>query len=87
MTFSGNGSGTITGMTGTVSGTTHPTTVNYTTPAYGIGLPGVTVTDRFTGTTDAAGNTMTGTCTVVLTGATFTATGSSTATGSCTLRR
>ena len=79
--------GTITGVTGTVSATTYPANVTMATPAYGIGVAGVTVTDRYTGTTDGAGNTITGTCTVVLTGATFTATGSSTATGACTLRR
>jgi hypothetical protein len=81
--FSG---GTISGLTGTVSGTTYPATVNFAV-TYSFTGTSISVTDRFTGTTDATGSTMTGTMTVTLTNATFTATGSSTATGPVTLRR
>jgi hypothetical protein len=61
MTFSGGLSGTVTGLTGTVSGTTYPTTATFTTPQFTVtGFPG-TFSIRFSGPTDAAGNTMTGT--------------------------
>ena len=85
MTFSGGSSGSV-AVTGTLSGTTYPTTVNFTTSAYSIG-GGVTVTDSFSGTTDANGNSMTGTVMARLTGAVFNSTGTNTATGQSTLRR
>jgi hypothetical protein len=78
--------GTFSGLTGSFTGTVYPVTVTYT-QAYLI--PGAgTVTDRFSGTTDAAGNTLTGTMTVTLPpGFVFTATRLNTATGPVTLRR
>lgn len=85
MTFSGSSSGTVS-LSGTVSGTTYPTTVNFSTVAYPL-IAGVTLTDIFSGTTDANGTSMTGTITLRLTGATFVATGTNTATGQTTLRR
>jgi PEGA domain/PKD domain len=85
MVFSGNSAGSIS-VTGTVSGNTYPTTVNFTTPAYSIG-GGVTVTDSFSGTTDGNGSTMTGTVTARLTGGIFPTTGTNTATGQSTFRR
>jgi len=84
MTFSGNLSGTVTGLTGSVGGTTYPASVNFTTVYSVSGIP---VRQTFSGSTDSTGSSMTGTATVTLTGATFTATGSSTATGTATLRR
>lgn len=82
-TFSG---GTISGLAGTVSGTTYPVNVTYEV-RYTLSGTAITVSDRFTGSTSADGTTMTGTMTVTLTNAVFTATGSATATGPITLRR
>ena len=81
--FSGNF--TVTGLTGTISATTYPATVSFTQRYTIAGVVGVT--DQFSGSTDSTGSTMTGTMTVTLTNAFFTATGSSTATGPITLRR
>jgi hypothetical protein len=82
-TFSSGLSGS--GLTGTIAGTTYPVTVTYT-QAYNISIG--TVTDTFSGTTDATGATLTGTMTVTLpVGFVFTATNSRTATGPVTLRR
>jgi len=85
MTFSGNSSGTFP-LSGTVSGTTYPVTVNFATVTYTIGT-GVGLSDTFSGTTDSGGTSMAGTVTLRLTGAIFTSTGLATATGPSTLRR
>jgi hypothetical protein len=85
LVFSGNSAGSI-GVTGTLGGTTYPTSVNFTTPAYSIG-GGVMVTDSFSGNTDGNGATMTGTVTTRLSPPFVFPTGSNTATGTSTLRR
>lgn len=85
LTFSGSSSGAF-AVTGTVSGTTYPTTVNFATGFYSIGT-NITLRDSFSGPTDASGSSMTGTLTLTLQGATFNATGTNTATGPTTLRR
>jgi hypothetical protein len=82
LTFSGSLSGTITGLTGTASPLTHPSSVAFTTPSYTVaGAPG-TFTLRFAGTSNAAGTVLTGTYT-----ATSTALTPSTITGNTTFTR
>jgi hypothetical protein len=63
LTFSGGLNGTINlGTTGnSVGGTTYPTSVTFQS-IYTVGGFAGTFTVRFTGTVDATGNTMTGTC-------------------------
>lgn len=82
-TFSGS---TVSGLTGNFTGAAYPVTVTYT-QSYSIANVG-TVTDSFSGTTDATGATLTGTMTVTLpVGFVFNSTNSRTATGPVTLRR
>lgn len=63
MTFSGSLGGTISNVTGTVSATSYPCNVSFTSPSFVIGgYPG-SFTVRFSGTTDASGSSMAGTIT------------------------
>jgi hypothetical protein len=64
MTFSGGLVGTITSCTGSVGGTTYATSVNFTTPSFGITGYAGSWTVRFSGNTDASGTSMSGTMTL-----------------------
>jgi hypothetical protein len=62
MTFVGDVFGTVSGVTGTVGATTYATSASFRGSFTVSGFPG-TFTTSFTGNTDAAGNSMTGTIT------------------------
>ena len=67
VTFSGNLSGTLSGLTGSISTAAYPTNVTWQTPSFSVGgLPG-TFQVRFSGTVDATGNLMNGTITTTST--------------------
>jgi hypothetical protein len=64
MLFTSGCSGTITIGSGTVSGTTHPASITWTSNPYtftGFSFP---LTSRFSGSTDSTGTVLTGTLTV-----------------------
>jgi len=64
MLFVDNCTGPITIATASVTGTTHPAAVTFTTVPYTFTGFAFLLTSRFVGTTDAAGTTLTGTITV-----------------------
>jgi PKD repeat protein len=85
MVFGGTSSGSL-NITGTVGGTTYPTTVNFVSESWTV-VTGVSAIDRFSGTTNGTGTSIPGTTTVTLTGGTFVSTGTPTATAATTLSR
>jgi hypothetical protein len=61
--FTGNISGTLPGLTGSVSTLSYPCNVTWTTPSFRVGGLAGTFQISFSGTVDSSGNRMTGTIT------------------------